>query len=140
MQTIVIDTNVFIAALMSQQGASYLLLNLVGTGRFEIALSVPLVLEYEAVAERLRGTKVFLSVTDIASIIDYLCAVAIHQSIHYLWRPFLRDPSDDLVLELAVNAQANSIVTFNQRDFRGSERFGVDIRSPKVFLYEIGAL
>jgi len=140
MKTIVIDTNVFIAALMSRQGASYRLLSLVGTKRFDIVLSVPLVLEYEAVAERLRGTKITLSSANIVSIIDYLCTVARHQTIHYLWRPVLRDPADDLVLELAVNAGANTIITFNARDFRGSDRFGIDICSPKAFLDEIGAL
>jgi putative PIN family toxin of toxin-antitoxin system len=137
MQTIVIDTNVFIAALMSRRGASHHLLNQVGTGRFNIVLSVPLVLEYEAVAERLQGEKIMLSKADIANIINYLCKAGKHQQIFYLWRPFLPDLADDLVLELAVNAQADSIITFNERDFRGSEQFGIKTQSPRAFLNDI---
>src|SRR5579859_1936828 len=89
----VLDTNVLLAALRSKRGASYLLLSLFGTGKFEIALSVPLVLEYEAVIMRYLRE---LTVTsrDVSDILDYLCAIAKRQPIYYLWRPFLRDPKD----------------------------------------------
>lgn len=134
---IVIDTNVFIAALRSRRGASFRLLSLVGTERFDIALSVPLVLEYEAVAVRqLAETK--LTLEDLDAILDYLCAVALRRRVFFLWRPQLPDPKDDMVLELAVDAGARHIVTFNLRDFVGFDRFGIRAVHPRQFLQEIG--
>ena len=137
---IVLDTNVLIAALRSDSGASFLLLSLIGrTDQFEINLSVPLVLEYEDVAKRpslIPG----LSSQDIDDILDYLCAVAHHHTIFFLWRPFLKDPKDDMVLELAVEASCDCIVTFNRKDFMGSEQFGVRVISPHEFLHEIDAI
>ncbi len=77
---------------------------------------------------------------DIDDILDYLCRVSSHQTIHYLWRPFLPDPKDDMVLELAVAAQCEYIVTFNQRDFRGTDQFGIVVIQPREFLKRIGEL
>lgn len=134
---VVLDTNVLIAALRSRRGASFRLLSLVGTGRFDIALSVPLVLEYEGVANRLLS-ELEMSAGDVGDIIDYLCAVAIHRPVFFLWRPTLPDPKDDMVLELAVDAGAPVIVTFNRRDFAGAERFGVRVLTPREYLQEIG--
>lgn len=136
---VVIDTNVIIAALRSRRGASYKLLMLVGTGKFTSVLSVALVLEYEDVAKRL-GEVIPLSEQDIDDILDYLCQVSNHQEIFYLWRPYLKDPKDDMVLELAVAASCDFIVTFNKKDFEGLERFGIRVLSPKEFLQEIGEL
>ena len=131
---IVLDTNVLISALRSRRGASFRLLSLVGTGRFDIALSVPLVLEYEGVAD------LAVSAGDLSDILDYLCAVAIHRPVFFLWRPTLPDPKDDMVLELAVDADAPIIVTFNTRDFVGSERFGIRVVTPREYLQEIGEI
>ncbi|MEO6727065.1 MAG: putative toxin-antitoxin system toxin component, PIN family [Blastocatellia bacterium] len=117
---VVIDTNVLIAALMSQYGASYKLLTLLGSNKFEINLSVPLVLEYEDVAKRLLG-RIALTTNEVDDVIDYVCLVAHRRKIHYLWRPFLNDPKDEMVLELAVAAGCDTIVTYNKRDFRGVE-------------------
>jgi putative PIN family toxin of toxin-antitoxin system len=139
MPKVVIDTNVFIAALRSKRGASYLLLSLLDSGKFVPYISVPLVLEYEDVAIRQLGSLV-LSEQDITDILDYICKVAVHQSIFYLWRPVLKDPKDDMVLELAVAADCQYIVTFNIRDFVGSEQFGIQVVPPKVFLQHIGVL
>jgi len=136
---IVIDTNVWVAALRSKRGASYKLLSLVDSGKFEVNLSVPLVLEYEDTAKRLVG-EIPLTERDIDDILDYICAVAHHRKIYYLWRPFLSDPRDDMVLELAVTAECNFIVTFNQRDFAGVEQFGLSTLTPKGFLQKIGAV
>ena len=134
---IVIDTNVIVAALRSKRGASYRLLSLLGDRRFEINVSVPLVLEYEQAARGLvrRGG---LSTKDIDDILDYVCAVCHHRNIFYLWRPFLRDPKDDMVLELAVVAQCDFIITYNKRDFRGIQQFGIEPLEPKEFLAKIG--
>lgn len=137
---VVLDTNVFISALRSNQGASFLLLSLVGGNpAFEINLSVPLVLEYEDVAKR-QARSLGLTHEDIDDVLDYLCAVANRREIYFLWRPVLRDPADDMVLELAVEAECEAILTYNQRDFVGAEQFGVRILTPKAFLQEIGVL
>lgn len=136
---IVIDTNVWIAALRSKRGASHKLLSLIDSGQFEANLSVPLVLEYEDVAKRLVG-KIPLTARDIDDILDYICQVANRRKIYYLWRPFLSDPDDDMVLELAVAAECDFIITFNQSDFQGIELFGIDTITPREFLQKIGAL
>ena len=139
LQQIVIDTNVFIAALRSQRGASYKLLMLMGTRKFETNVSVPLVLEYEDVAKRFLE-EIKLSESAIDDILDYICEVANPRKVFYLWRPILKDPKDDMVLELAVAASCNFIVTFNQRDFQGVEKFGLQVLPPKEFLQLIGEL
>lgn len=136
---IVIDTNVFVAALRSQRGASFKLLMLIDSGKFEVNVSVPLVLEYEGVAKRLVG-EIGPSSRDIDSILDYVCAVARHRAVFYLWRPLLRDPKDDMVLELAVSAGCDFIVTYNRLDFEGTEKFGIEVVTPKEFLQGIGEL
>jgi len=136
---IVIDTNVFVAALRSRRGASYRLLMLVDSGRFVVNVSVPLVLEYEDAAKRFLD-QIHLSERDVGDIIDYVCAVARQRAIFYLWRPLLRDPKDDMVLELAVSADCEFIVTYNQRDFVGAEGFGIRVVTPRAFLREIGEL
>lgn len=134
---IVLDTSAFISALLSRRGAAYRLLMLADSGRFQLNLSVPLFVEYEAVATRFLHDS---SVTeqDLADILDYVCAVANHRQVYYLWRPFLRDPNDDMVLEVAVAAECRTIVTFNERHFSGSEQFGIEIATPKDFLQKIG--
>ena len=136
---IVIDTNVLLSALFSSKGASYKLLKLVGSEKFRIVLSVPLVLEYEEVAVR-NVDKTELSIDEIEDIIDYLCSISEHKEIFYLWRPFLKDPDDDMLLELAVSAACNVIVTYNKNDFKGIDKFGIQVMTAKEFLEEIGEL
>jgi putative PIN family toxin of toxin-antitoxin system len=136
---IVIDTSVLVSALRSKRGASHLLLRSVDSGKFEVHLSVPLFLEYEEVCKRLIGVTP-LTEEDIDAILDYLCKVAHHHRVFYLWRPFLKDSKDDMVLELAVAAGCDSIVTCNVRDFQGSDQFGIQVLTPKEFLQQIGEL
>lgn len=136
---IVLDTNVIVAGLRSQRGASYRLLTEVGKGRFEIALSVPLVLEYEDALLR-TTTATGLSRAEVDAVLDYFCSVGHLQSIFFLWRPLLPDPKDDLALELAVAARCRSIVTYNLRDFRGAESFGLTVETPLAFLRYLGVL
>ena len=114
-------------------------MSLLGTGSFEISVSVPLVLEYESVAKRICES-VGLSLQDVDDIIDYICQIATHRKIFYLWRPFLRDPMDDMVLEVAVESGAEYLVTHNTRHFRGTESFGVKVVTPQEFLKELGGL
>jgi putative PIN family toxin of toxin-antitoxin system len=136
---VVIDTNVIVAGLRSRRGSAFQLITLIGTGRFDIHLSVPLVLEYTDVL--LRGLpKLSLSREEVDDLIDFFCAVGEQHEIFFLWRPFLRDPKDDMVLEIAVKAGCESIITYNTRDFAGVEQFGLNILEPSEFLRLIGKL
>ncbi len=136
---IVIDTNVIIAALRSNSGASFKILALVGTRKFDISISVPLIMEYEDVAKRLARSFGLLH-RDIEDILDFLCQVGEQRKIHFLWRPFLKDPKDDMVLELAVESRCDYVVTFNLKDFIGADQFGVKVIQPREFLRIIGGL
>lgn len=137
---IVIDTNVVIAALRSQRGASAKLVSLIGTGLFEIHLSIPLVLEYEDVLARHR-IPLGLSQDDVTDLVDAFCALSTHhKKIHFRWRPFLPDMKDEFILDLAVVAQCDYIITFNKKDFVGVERFGIQVSDPKSFLHAIGEI
>ncbi len=138
MENVVLDTNVLVSALRSSLGASYKLLTQVGTGSFELSLSVPLVLEYEDVLKRQAGTAIALTEQEIDDVLDYLCSVAQRYEVFYLWRPIVKDPRDDMILELAVRAECSAIVTYNITDFQAIEQFGIRTIPPKVFLREIG--
>lgn len=135
---IVLDTNVLVAGLRSSMGASHRVLSLVGTGRFSHVVSVALVFEYEAALRR-PESGIALSRAAVDDVLDYLCASGERQQIYFLWRPALPDPNDDLVLEVAVQGGCDRIVTFNTRDFAGSERFGVRSETPSGFLRSLGA-
>jgi putative PIN family toxin of toxin-antitoxin system len=133
---VVLDTNVLVAALRSRRGASFRLIELLRAGTFEIAISVPLAVEYEAVLTQ-QAASLGLRHTEVRMIVDYLCAVGKRQRIHFLWRPLLRDPNDEFVLEVAVAASCQYIVTHNIRDFAGAERLGVNIVRPSQFLRQL---
>ena len=137
---IVIDTNVLVAALRSQSGASYKLFMLLGSAKFEINISVPLAIEYEEAAKRLIGKKGALKTSDIDDILDYVFSVANRRKVYYLWRPLLSDPKDDMILELAVSAGCDIIVTYNKDDFKEAKQFGIRILTAQEFLMEIGEL
>ena len=96
-------------------------------------------LEYEAVLLRYRA-ELGLTQDDVTDVVDALCALAKHQKIYFLWRPYLRDRNDEMVLELAVAAQCHYIVTYNQRDFSGADKFGIHVINARMFLQEIGEL
>lgn len=131
---IVVDTNVVASGLRSSRGASYRLLELIGKcPAFEINISVPLVLEYEEVLKR-QSRDLGLTLGDIDAVLDYFCRVGNRREIHYLWRSFLRDPGDDLVLEVAVESGSEYVVTFNARDFAGIGIFGIEAIPPREFL------
>jgi len=136
---IVIDTNVLVSAQRSQRGASSKLMSLVGTERFDVHVWVPLVLEYEEVLLR-QELQLGLTSQDVTDLVDSICALAEHHPIHFLWRPYPRDEKDEMVLELAVASGCDYIVTYNLRDFRGAEKFGIQVVDARAFLQEIGEL
>jgi len=136
---IVVDTNVFVTALRSKKGASYKLIQLIKKGNFQLNLSVPLALEYEAVAKRTIG-KITLDEKEVDNILDFVISKANQWKIYYLWRPQLKDPGDDMLLELAVAAGCQYIVTYNLDDFKATEKFGITPITPKQFLEMIGEL
>src|SRR5699024_9558895 len=121
---VVLDTNVLVAGLRSRRGAAFRLLSMLGAGRFETAISVPLVFEYEDVLAR---ETIGVSVSAASDVVDYLCKISHRQEVNFLWRPFLKDPADDFVLELAVASQSEAIITHNVKDFKGAEQFDVRI-------------
>ena len=136
---IVVDTNIFVSALKNDTGASFYLRSLIGKNEFEINISVPLIMEYEAVGVRfLKQTN--LNTSDLNDILDYICSISNKHKINYLWRPFLRDPKDDFILELAVKARCQYIITFNKKDFKNISKFGVTALTPWEFLKERGLL
>ena len=134
---IVLDTNVFVTALRSQFGASYKLLSLIDQDIYKLNVSVPLILEYEEVAKRMIG-EISLSEKEIDDILDFVIRNSNRWHIFYLWRPQLKDPGDDMVLELAVTANCQYILTYNINDFKGSEKFGIEAITPKAFLEMVG--
>lgn len=135
---VVLDTNVIVAGLKSRREASFKVLSLIGTEKFDLVLSVPLLFEYESVLK--RTTLMNITPSDIDDFLDYFCSVATQCQIFYLWRPILKDPTDDMVFELAVESGSTHIVTFNIRDFAGTNRFGINAITPKIFLAKIGEL
>jgi putative PIN family toxin of toxin-antitoxin system len=137
MRRVVLDTNVIVSGLRSRRGASFRVLSLVGGGFFEHYMSVALAFEYEDAVKR-SGSGIHLSKSVLEDILDFLCASARQQEIHFLWRPTLPDPKDDMVLEVAVHGGCEAIVTYNVEDFQGSERFGIKVIRPQEFLKFLG--
>ncbi|MFA7243550.1 MAG: putative toxin-antitoxin system toxin component, PIN family [Sulfuricellaceae bacterium] len=133
---IVLDTNVLYAGLYSASGKSHQLLKAISDGHVRIALSTPLLFEYEDVLKR-NQVVLDLSDSEVDIVLDNLCALADFQAVYFLWRPCLPDANDDMVLELAVAAQVPRIVSFNTKDFRPATRFGVEVVTPKIMLEEL---
>ena len=133
MYQVVIDTNVIVAALRSRRGASHRLLRLVGDPRWNANLSVPLVLEYEQSMLRAVSSG-SIGAMEVSNILEFLCASATLRPIFFLWRPFLSDPKDHMVLELAIESRADFLITFNIKDFRPARQFGIQVVTPAQFL------
>jgi putative PIN family toxin of toxin-antitoxin system len=136
---IVIDTNILVAGLKSRRGASYKLVSLLPSDKLSIVVSVPLVIEYEDVLKRVKLPAAITN-EDIGVFIDFLCKISRHQDIYFLWRPFLPDPFDDYILEVAVASQCDVIVTYNKRDFQGVDKFGLRVLDSRELLAEIGEI
>ena len=130
---VVIDTCVIISGLQSDMGYSYKLLDIIPSKAFDIAISVPLILEYEEKLKELLYPDIY-TLADINDFVDYLCMIGKKTNIHYLWRPFLKDPCDDHVLELALASQSDYIVTFNKKDFKNLDEYGIQVVTPGEFI------
>jgi putative PIN family toxin of toxin-antitoxin system len=137
----VLDTDVLVAALRSRGGASWQLVDRALKTEFTLLLSVPLILECEAVLtpeehRRVQG----LSVQGVDELINSLASVAESVQIRFLWRPLLSERTDDMVLETAVNGRADMLVTFNQEDFAAAAKsFAVKIVRPSEALHRLRA-
>ena len=128
-----------VAALRSPQGASAALIRCLDQGLGTLLLSVPLALEYEAICHladhRLASG---LSKVEVEIFVDTLIALAVPIEMHFRWRPQLRDPGDEMVLETGINGQADAIVSFNQRDYGKAPRsFGIELLLPREALRRI---
>jgi putative PIN family toxin of toxin-antitoxin system len=136
---LVLDTNVIVTAMRSPKGASAALLMAARRGKISILANVALALEYEATCRRAEhGVASGLRPSQVGIFVDAVIALAEPVETHFLWRPQLRDPADEMVLEAAANGQASAIVTFNKQDFGGVPlQFGVEVLSPVDVLRRI---
>jgi putative PIN family toxin of toxin-antitoxin system len=132
----ILDTSVLVAGLRSRQVACFQILRAIHTGDIKIAVSVALVLEYESGLPR-PGLIPAFTPQDICKILYGLCLLAEHHKVFFAWRPFLSDPDDDLVLELAVAASASIVITHRIADFHGSDSLGVRAITPATALHLI---
>jgi predicted nucleic acid-binding protein len=137
--TLILDTSVLIAGLRSSLGASFVLLDLVGTERFTIGLSSALVLEYEATCMKSLSA-LNLTADEIKGLLDYFCHVGKLSAIRFRVRPSVADPDDDLVLEAAIASGSEWIVTHNIRDMAaGAARYGIEVITPGEALRRLEA-
>ncbi len=129
---LVLDTDILVAGLRSRTGASRQLLVLLHHGRYQAIASVAMMLEYESVLKRIGNLEAFnLSADEIDRFLDSMSLLITPVIPFFLWRPQLRDPADEHVLEAAVNGVADSIVTFNHRHFQvAAARFGITVIRP----------
>lgn len=136
---LVLDTDVVVAAMRSPGGASAELLRLARKGRVTLAISVPLFIEYEAQCTlREHRTAAGITLAQARVFVDALAVIGVPVVAHYLWRPQLRDPGDEMVLEAAINGAVHALVTFNQRDFgEAPQRFGIALLKPSDALKQV---
>jgi putative PIN family toxin of toxin-antitoxin system len=134
---IVLDTSVLVAAMRSRQGASQRLLRMLPSPRFTSALSLALYMEWQAVLTRPEHFPPGIDAEKMLGFLRYLASISHLQEVHYLWRPFLRDPDDDMVLECAVASGSRFIVTHNVKDFRRTGELGVTAVTPGEFLKQL---
>jgi len=137
---LVLDTNVLVTALCNSRGASHLLIRWVLTDNISLLASPALWLEYEAVIKRPHiRLRHGISLENLDVVLDTLAAHVEPVHLNYLWRPQLRDPNDEMVLETALNACADALVTFNTKDFAdAADRFSLKLVTPSQSIKLIG--
>lgn len=136
---IVVDTNVLLSGLKSNAGASYKLLSIINDRRWQVNVSTALLYEYEEILKNAsRDLGLTLQEVDLA--IAALCNIANFHPIFFLWRPMLKDADDEFLSDLALKAQADFIITYNQKDLQAVERFGIRVVTPKQFLQIVGEI
>jgi putative PIN family toxin of toxin-antitoxin system len=136
---VILDTSVVVAGLRSRTGASNALLKHVAEGRLIPLVSTALFLEYEDVLNRPENRLATrMSADDVEGFLAALASAAEPVEVNFRWRPQLSDPKDELVLEAAVNGQADALVTHNIRDFGPATRlFGLRVLPPRDLLKEL---
>ncbi|MEA3332488.1 MAG: putative toxin-antitoxin system toxin component, PIN family [Pseudomonadota bacterium] len=130
---IVMDTNVLFAGLYSSAGASFQILRLLDAGKIKPVISTTLLFEYEDVLKREQSI-LKLSHKQVDIVLDNICALSKFQEIYFLWRPYLKAPKDDHVLEVAVASKTKTIITHNLKDFKEIEKFGINAITPGKYL------
>jgi putative PIN family toxin of toxin-antitoxin system len=138
---LVLDTNVVVAAMRSPSGASAAILRAARRAEVVLVANVALAIEYEAICLRPEHVRAAgLTPEDVGVFLDGVIAMIEPVETHFMWRPQLRDPEDEFVLEAAVNGRAAAIVTFNGRDFGDAPaRFGIDVLTPSRAHARIGS-
>ncbi|MGV0029256.1 putative toxin-antitoxin system toxin component, PIN family [Phormidesmis priestleyi] len=138
----VFDTSVLVAAFRSRSGASFLILQALRQRVVRGAVSEALFLEYSDVLTRDKNLQKFWTLPDdVDVILGVLADVLEPVPIYFTWRPQLSDPNDEMVLECAINAQAEMIVTFNVQDFLpAASRFGIEIVRPGQFVRSLNLM
>ncbi len=135
---VVLDTNVLVSASRSRNGASFALLLALQNRHITALASVPLMLEYEAVL--MRPEQLAVSERTTESTDAFLKALSLFIepiNLHYLWRPQLRDPADEMVLETALNGRAEMLITLNIADFIPASHFRLPVLTPGAFLCQL---
>ena len=135
----VFDTDAIVAAMRSPSGASAALLGAVLDRRLTMLASVPLFFEYEAkCTDPVHWTAAGMSQKQADIFINGIAALVLPVKTHYLWRPMLRDPNDEMVLEVAVNGRADAIVTFNLRDYGDvPKKFNIEVIKPSTAIRRV---
>ncbi len=128
------DTSVLVAAARSRNGASFKLMSILPTPGIEIALTIALYTEWQAVMTRPENLPPGATAEDARAFLRYLASIAHLQEVHFLWRPFSRDPDDDMIVECAVSSGCEYIVTHNAKDFRRVEELNVQVIAPADLL------
>jgi putative PIN family toxin of toxin-antitoxin system len=136
---LVLDTNVIVAALRSRRGAAYRLLSVLNDSRWQINVSVALLLEYEEVLKR-ESRALDLSYEDVDAVVNALASISNRRAIPYAWRPLSSDADDDFLIELALNVRADHIITYDLRHLRVLKELGFSVITPRQFLEVVDKL
>jgi putative PIN family toxin of toxin-antitoxin system len=139
MQRVVLDTSVVVAGFRTRSGAGNAVLRLVADRRLVLLATPPLFLEYEDVLKRPEQRLVHgLQLHEVDELLAELAALVEPVELHFRWRPQVRDPNDEMVLEAAINGRADALVTYNVTDFAlAGNRFRIPVVRPADLLKKV---